>query len=141
MIPPVTVGADQLYVVPDGIMVLGGALAGVIVNVLPLQIVAVCEGTTGVGFTVTVMVKLLPGQGILVVGVTVYVAVCGIFVGFISVPDMEVCPLPAAPPVNPPVTVGADQLYVIPSGTIVPGGLFAGVTVNVPPLQMIADCA
>jgi hypothetical protein len=62
-------------------------------------------------------------------------------VGFISVPEMEDCPLPAAPPVNPPVTVGADQLYVIPSGTIVPGGLFAGVTVNVPPLQMIADCA
>ena len=41
----------------------------------PLQMVAVCAGTTGVGLTVTVTVKLVPGHGMVVFGVTVYVAV------------------------------------------------------------------
>ena len=75
VIPPVTVGVDQLYAVPDGTMVPGGLLAGATVNVPPLQMVAVCAGTTGVGLTVTVTVKLVPGHGMVVVGVTVYVAV------------------------------------------------------------------
>jgi hypothetical protein len=47
---------------------------------------------------------------------------------------MFVAPLPDAPPVIPPVTVGADQLYVVPDGTI-PFVLLTGVTVNVEPLQ------
>ena len=40
------------------------------------------------------------------VGVTVYVAVCGTLVGFVSVPLMLDCKLAVAPPVNPPVTTG-----------------------------------
>ena len=46
-------------------------------------------------------------------------------------------PLPEAPPVIPPVTVGALQLYVVPEGTtpLVP---FAGVTVNAVPLHTVA---
>jgi hypothetical protein len=44
--------------------------------------------------------------------------------------------VPAVPPVIPPVTVGADQLYVVPEGTIsVP---FVGVTVNPVPLHVVA---
>ena len=43
------------------------------------------------------------------VGVTVYVAVCGMFVGFVSVPLILDCKLAVAPPVNPPVTTGSDD--------------------------------
>jgi len=37
-------------------------------------------------------------------------------VGFVSVPVM-LAPAPADPPVIPPVTVGAVQVYVVPAGT------------------------
>ena len=40
------------------------------------------------------------------VGVTVYVAVCGMLVGFVSVPLILDCPVAVAPPVKPPVTTG-----------------------------------
>ena len=40
-----------------------------------------------------------------------------------------------APPVNPPVTPGTDQLYVVPTGTI-PFTPSVGVTVNNTPLQL-----
>ena len=43
-------------------MVVGGVFTGVIVKAVPPQIVAVCAGTTGVGFTVTVIVKGFPMQ-------------------------------------------------------------------------------
>jgi hypothetical protein len=52
-------------------------LLGVIVNADPLHIVAVLLAITGVGFTVTVTVKLVPTQlpASPLLGVTVYVTV------------------------------------------------------------------
>jgi hypothetical protein len=87
------------------------------------------------GITVTVTVNVLPVQPAPVVGVTVYVAVCGDAVVLVSVPVID-DPEPATPPVIPPVTTGADQLYVVPAGTML-GPLFAGVTVNAVPLQTV----
>ena len=44
------------------------------------------------------------------------------------------------PPVNPPVTVGAAQLYIVPSGTI-PLVILVGDIEKVFPLQILADRA
>ncbi len=52
----------QVYVVPLGTMVLGGLLVGEIVKAAPLQIVEVCEGIRGLGFTVTITVNVGPVQ-------------------------------------------------------------------------------
>ena len=91
----------------------------------------------GLGLTVTVTVNVAPGHGpVGEVGVTVYVAVCTVFVGFVNVPVILVAFVPDAPPVIPPVTVGDDHVYVVPLGTISPPKL-EGVTVNVPPEQMV----
>jgi hypothetical protein len=65
--------------------------------------------TEGVGSTLTVTVNGVPGQPP-EEGVTVYVAVCVEFVGLNNVPLIFADPLPAVPPVIPPVTAGADQL-------------------------------
>ena len=108
VIPPVTVGADQLYVVPARTTPLV-PFTGVAVNAVPLQVVAVIAVMDDLGFTVTVTVNVFPGHEA-VVDVTVYVAVCAVVVGFVNVPLMPDAPLPDAPPVIPPVTVGADQL-------------------------------
>ena len=43
-------------------IVVGAALTGLIVKALLLQIVAVCAGITGFGFTVTVTVNVGPWQ-------------------------------------------------------------------------------
>ena len=83
--------------------------AGVAVKVVPPQIVLVIAVMAGVGVTVTVNVKVAPAQ-LPDNGVTVYVAVCAVFVGFANVPVMLLAPLPVAPPVRPPVTSGSDQL-------------------------------
>ena len=69
-------------------------------------------------------------------GVTIYVAVCVVFNGFVKVPLIVVWPLTAAPPVNPPVTLGALQLYNVPAGTM-PLVRFVGLTVKATPLQLI----
>ena len=45
--------------------------------------------------------------------------------------------VPIAPPVNPPVTTGTGQVYVVPAGTI-PLVPFAGVAVKLPALQIAA---
>jgi hypothetical protein len=63
----------------------------------------------GIGFTVTVTVKVFPEQ-LPEIGVRVYVAVCDVFVGLISVSLTASAELPASPPVMPPVTTGAGQL-------------------------------
>src|SRR5438874_203711 len=93
----------------------------------------------GFGFTVTVIVNVLPAHHP-VVGVTVYVAVCPVFVRLVSVPVIFAAPLPDAPPVKPPVTAGTAQLYVVPAGTtpLVP---LTGVAVNPEPLQDVAVIA
>ena len=57
------------------------------------------------------------------------------FNGFVNVPLIVVCPLNAAPPVKPPLTLGALQLYKVPAGTI-PLVRFVGLTVNATPLQL-----
>jgi hypothetical protein len=116
-------------------MVAGGALDGLTEKVPPLQIVAGWFGMTGFGFMVTVTVKLAPGQPP-ADGVMVYTAVWGVLVVFVNVPVMEDTFVPEAPPENPEPD-GADQLYVVPAGTKVVGGVLVGVIVNVLPLQII----
>ena len=39
--------------------------------------------------------------------------------GLVRVPFKVLCPVALVPPVKPPVTVGAFQLYVVPEGTII----------------------
>ena len=74
-----------MYVVPVGIIVVGALFVGDVVNAVPLHIVAVWFGTTGRGLIVATTVNVGPVQ-LPLVGVTVYVAVCGVLVGFVSVP-------------------------------------------------------
>jgi hypothetical protein len=71
--------------------------------------VVVIVGVAIIGFTVTVKVKVAPGH-VPDVGVTVYVAVCAVFVVLVNVPMILVAPDPVVPPVKLPVTTGADQL-------------------------------
>jgi hypothetical protein len=125
-----------VYVVPLGTIVVGALLVGDVVNAVPLHIVAVWFGTTGRGLMVATTVNVGPVQ-LPLVGVTVYVAVCAVFVGLVSVPLILDCKLAVAPPVNPPVTTGnALHAYVVPVGTISPPPLL-GVTVNPVPLQVL----
>ena len=133
VIPPVTVGADQLYKVPAGTIPFV-PLVGVTVNNTPLQLTPVIAVTLAVGLIVTVTAKLAPVQ-VPDTGVTVYVALCWIFVGLNNVPLMFTAFEPVDPPVNPPVTTGALQLYKVPAGTT-PFVPLVGVTVNNTPLQL-----
>ena len=52
-----------------------------------------------------------------------------------KLPLKPVCDDAEAPPVNPPVTVGADQAYVVFAGMIFPLVPCAGVNENALPLQ------
>ena len=110
-------------------------LAGVRVKVPPLQIIAVIAVTAGFGSTVIVTLNVAPVQ-LPEEGVTVYTAVCVVFVGLIRDPVTDP-PLPAAPPVMLPVTTGAVQVKMVPAGTI-PFVPFAGVTVKIPELHIVA---
>ena len=89
-------------------------LTGVDEKADALHAVAVIAVTAGFGFTVTVTVNVDPTQlpnAIDDVGVTVYVAVCAVLVGLVSVPVILAgVPTLAAPPVIPPVTPGAAQV-------------------------------
>jgi hypothetical protein len=58
--PPVTIGAAQVYVVPDGII--SGLFAGVTVNGEPLQVAAVLAAMPGLGLMVTVTVNVPPAH-------------------------------------------------------------------------------
>ena len=78
---------------------------GAILKTSPLQIVTILFAMTGFGLTVVVTVNVAPLHNPLV-GVTVYVAVCGILVGLVSVPLTFDCAVAVAPPVKPPVTTG-----------------------------------
>ena len=108
---------------------------GITLNKIPLQLVVVILVTAGAGLTVTVTVNVAPVQPP-DNGVTVYVAVCAVFVGLLSVPLIFAAAAPAAPPVKPPVTAGMAQLYVVPPGTI--SAPFTGVTVKAVPPQVVA---
>jgi hypothetical protein len=124
MIPPVTIGNDQLYVVPTGTIsspLIPPPLTGVNTKLSLLHIISSLALIEGVGLTVTVNVNTSPGHPVGDNGVITYVAVCTVLVGLVNVPVIILVPLADAPPVTPPVTVGADQLYVVPTGTIVVG--------------------
>ena len=135
IIPPVTVGTPQLYRVPAGTMPFV-PLVGVTVNNTPLQLTPVIAVTLAVGLIVTVTAKLAPVH-VPDTGVTVYVALCWVFVGLTNVPLMFTAFVPIVPPVNPPVTTGALQLYKVPAGTT-PFVPLVGVRLKVAPLQIVA---
>ena len=118
--PPVTIGKPHEYVVPGGTL-FPPPSTGIIVKTSPLQTKGLMLAISATGLTVTVTVNGFPTQKPVVpdVGVTVYVAVCVVFVGLVNVPKIDACAVPAAPPVIPPVTVGALQVYVVPEGTTV----------------------
>ena len=63
-------GAPHEYVVPAGTTV-APPFTGEMVNVPPLQIVAAWLGIDGLGLTVTIIVKVEPGQLPPTTGVTV----------------------------------------------------------------------
>ena len=89
----------HVYVVPDGIIVVGALFVGAVVNAVPLQIVAVWFGTTGLGLMVIVNVDVDPTHAtalLVYVGVTVTVATTGILVTFVPVNDV-MFPVPDAP--------------------------------------------
>ena len=69
VIPPVTTGADQLYVVPAGTTPFT-PLVGVAVNNTPLHVTVVIAVTEAIGFRVTVTWNAVPVHP-LVSGVTV----------------------------------------------------------------------
>jgi hypothetical protein len=135
--PPVTTGTGQLYVVPAGTIPLV-RFTGLTVKSTPLQMETVISVIAGFGLTVTVTVNVAPGQ-LPEVGVTVYVAVCAVFVGLISVPVI-LAPAPATPPVRPPVTTGAVHVYAVPAGTM-PLVTLTGVAVKAVALQVMAVMA
>ena len=128
-------GNDQEYSVVAGTTPFTPS-AGDTVNKLPLHELVVMFVIAGPGLTVTVTVKSGPGQDP-EVGITVYVAVCGELDEFTSVPNIFDSFVPAAPPVIPPVTEGAGQLYVVPTGTSPLVGL-TGVTLKATPLHVLA---
>ena len=113
-------------------------LAGVKLNALGLHVVAtVLLFIAGLGSIVTVTVKVAPTQlpDAPDVGVTVYTAVTGALVVFVSVPLID-APLPATPPVKP-APAGAPQVYVVPAGTM-PSTPLTGVKLNALGLQVVA---
>jgi hypothetical protein len=93
-----------VYVVLDGTISLP-LLLGVIVNAAPLHIVAVLFAITGRGLMVATTVNVGPLQ-VPLLGVTVYVAVCAMFVVLVSVPAILDCPVALMPPDKLPVTTG-----------------------------------
>jgi len=130
---PVTLGADQLYVVAVGTIPLI-EFAGVTENPVPLQTAEVMAVTAGCGLTVTVTVKVGPTQEP-AVGVTVYATLMAAFVVLVKVPEIVEAPDAATVPVMP-VTLGANQEYVVPEGTI-PLVELTGDTVNPVALQTV----
>ena len=133
VIPPVTLGADQLYKVPDGTIPFV-EFTGVTLKNTPSQLTAVIAVITAVGFKVTVTVNVEPVQDP-DIGVTIYVAVCCVLEVLVNSPLMFTDPLPVVTPVILPVVPGVDQLYVVPTGTM-PLVTFVGVTVKLTPLQL-----
>ena len=130
---PLPVGTAHVYVVPAGTMPFV-PFTGLTVNNTPPHPVVLIGVITAVGLIVTVKVNVAFTPHKVDVGVTVYVAVCCVFVGFVNVPVIVDTPLPVPPPLNPPVTLGALHAYVVPAGTI-PFVTFTGVTLKNTPLH------
>ena len=133
--PVVVMGADQLYVVPTGTMPFT-PLVGDTVNATPSQTTRVIAVIATTGFSVTVNWNDVPFPHATVFGVIVYVALCAVFVELNKVPVMFDAPAPDKPPLTPTVVIGADQLYVVPNGTI-PLIPFVGEARNATPLHVI----
>ena len=110
-------------------------LTGDVLNATPPHATSDIGVTLARGLIVTVNWNVAPLPQAAVFGVTVYVALCAVFSGLVRVPNRLPEPDTAVPPVIPPVTIGADQLYVVPAGTtpLVP---LTGVIVNKAPLQL-----
>jgi hypothetical protein len=106
-------GALQLYVVPEGIVPVNDA-----VKPIAEQVVRFTLLITAVGNTCTVTVNPAEVHPLGTFGVTKYVAVCKVLVVLDKVPVTDPAVVPGAPPVIPPVTVGAFQLYVVPEGIV-----------------------
>ncbi len=85
-------------------------LVGVALKANPPQILVLIGVTPATGLMVTVYVNVVPAPQLTLVGVTIYVAVCAVLVGLVKLPVNIDAPLTVNPPVNPPVTLGADQL-------------------------------
>ena len=109
LIPTVTDGDAQVYVVPAGTTPFT-PLVGDEVKLAPLQITAVIALIVALGLTVTVTVKEAPIQLPPEVGVTVYVAVLTVLLLFVKVPDTVACVLLATPPLMLPLIEGMLQL-------------------------------
>ena len=107
--PPVTIGVDQLYVVPAGITPLV-TFVGVNTNATPVHAVPVIAVTAASGLIVTVNWNDAPVPQATVLGVIVYVALCTVLVELNKVAVILDAPAPDAPPLTPVVVIGADQL-------------------------------
>ncbi len=110
--PPVNedvkIGTSQLYNVPIGTIPLV-KFVGDETNSAPLQTTVVIAVISGVGFTNTVTVNILPSQ-LPAFGITSYVAVRTTFVLFHNKPDIVVSTFSAdTPPVIVPEYVGTPQ--------------------------------
>ena len=132
---PVYVGAFQLYVLPSGTMPFV-ILVGVTTNGTPLHVTVVMVVISAVGGKVTVSVKFAPIQPAAVLGVTIYVTVCVVFVRFSRLPNIVfTLSVADAPPVTVPVNDGSSQVYLVAAG-IIPFVPLVGVTTNGTPLQV-----
>jgi hypothetical protein len=83
---PVNVGAFQLYVLPSGTMPFV-KFVGVTTKATPLHVTVLIVLISAVGGTVTVTVNGAPLPQVDIFGVTIYVAVCVLFVVFRNVPN------------------------------------------------------
>jgi hypothetical protein len=128
VIPPVTVGALQLYVVPGGIVPVKNA-----VNPTPVQVLNVTLLIDATGNTLTVTVNPAELQPPGTFGVTKYLAVPSVFPVFVKVPLKLLAFVPPTPGFKLPVLEGALQLYVVPEG-IVP----VKAAVNPTPVQVLS---
>ena len=72
-------------------------------------------------------------------GIIVYTAVLTELVEFDKFPLINVRLVPVPPPVNPELTVGASQLYVVLAGMIFPFIPDTGETWNVNPLHIVVE--
>ena len=93
-----------------------------------------------VGFTVTTTSNGFPSQpSVPTIGVIVYVSVAGKSVEFESDWLIDVSLVPGNPPVTTPTgsLTGADQLYIVPNGTISVGESSVGNISKVSPSQIV----
>ena len=126
VILPVTLGALHAYVVPAGTMPFV-PFTGVTLNNVPVTTVVLISVIVATGLIFTATVNDAPAQ-LPDTGLTWYVAVTKLLVVFTNVPLILPALVPDNPPVKP-VPVGADQLYVVPAGTVP----LDGVVLNIDP--------